>query len=72
MKIEKEKLREILLSYESYCEKMKKIYETPRPKALLIDAFIAESIEKQESLHCHYSNLPSPMSYVDKNMDNQE
>jgi hypothetical protein len=63
MKIEEEKLRDILLSYESYCEKMKNIYENPRPKGLLIDAFIAESIKKEEENYCHYSGLPSPDSY---------
>lgn len=34
--------RTLLLAYEEYCHKMKKLYEHPRPKALLIDAFLNE------------------------------
>lgn len=35
-------LRELLLAYEKYCEDMSKIYSNPRPKVLLIDAFLSQ------------------------------
>jgi uncharacterized protein (DUF3084 family) len=34
--------RELLLAYENYCDKMSKIYENPRSKILLIDAFLSQ------------------------------
>jgi hypothetical protein len=35
--------RELLLAYEKYCDKMNKLYENPRPRILLIDAFLANN-----------------------------
>jgi len=34
--------RELLLAYDQYCDKMKKLYENPRPKSLLRDAFLSQ------------------------------
>ena len=34
--------RELLLAYEKYCDKMNKLYENPRPRILLIDAFLSQ------------------------------
>jgi len=33
---------ELLLAYDQYCDKMKKVYENPRPKSLLRDAFLSQ------------------------------
>ena len=44
----KEKLREILLSFDDYCKRMEKIYENPRPKQLLIDSFIVEFLNQNK------------------------
>jgi hypothetical protein len=34
--------RELLLAYDQYCDKMKELYENPRPKSLLRDAFLSQ------------------------------
>ena len=34
--------RELLLAYDQYCDKMKGLYENPRPKPLLRDAFLSQ------------------------------
>ena len=44
----KEELKDILWSFDDYCKRMEKIYENPRPKQLLIEAFISEYLNQNK------------------------